>query len=60
VLVERAVDLPEIIPGLLHAGDIVLTLGAGDIGAVAAALPQQLAAATIPFGKRGGRKTNNS
>lgn len=59
VLVERAADLPEVIPGLLHAGDIVLTLGAGDIGAVAAALPQQLAAIT-PFGKRGGRKTNNS
>ena len=45
VLVERAADLPGILPGLLHAGDILLTLGAGDIGAVAAALPQQLAVA---------------
>ncbi|MEO6696424.1 MAG: UDP-N-acetylmuramate--L-alanine ligase [Gammaproteobacteria bacterium] len=61
VLVERAADLPETLPGLLHAGDILLILGAGDIGAVAAALPQQLApAATTPFGKRGAKKHNHS
>jgi UDP-N-acetylmuramate--alanine ligase len=36
-------DLAETLRGLLEAGDIVLTLGAGDIGALAAALPAQLA-----------------
>jgi UDP-N-acetylmuramate--alanine ligase len=34
----------EILLGLLHEGDLLLTLGAGSVGAVAAALPAQLEA----------------
>ncbi len=63
VLVERAADLPGILPGLLHAGDILLTLGAGDIGAVAANLPQMLATrngSISPFGKRATKQGNGA
>ena len=35
-------ELPALLRGLLMEGDIVLTLGAGSIGAVAAELPLQL------------------
>ncbi len=42
VFVEEVWQLPELLPNLLRDGDLVLTLGAGDIGAVAAALPGQL------------------
>lgn len=42
VFVERASELAETLKGILRGGDILLTLGAGDIGAVAARLPQQL------------------
>jgi UDP-N-acetylmuramate--alanine ligase len=35
--------LPAVLNGLVRANDVVLTLGAGDIGKVAAALPQTLA-----------------
>jgi UDP-N-acetylmuramate--alanine ligase len=35
-------ELPDLLAGLLQDGDIVLLLGAGDIGAVAAKLPQLL------------------
>jgi len=43
VFVEPLSDLPEVLQGLVRPGDIVLVLGAGDIGALATALPQQLA-----------------
>ncbi|HLA75011.1 MAG TPA: UDP-N-acetylmuramate--L-alanine ligase [Gammaproteobacteria bacterium] len=43
VYVPSAADLAATLPGVLRDGDILLTLGAGDIGAAAAALPQQLA-----------------
>jgi UDP-N-acetylmuramate--alanine ligase len=39
VVVPGAGDLPEVLPGLLRAGDLLLLMGAGDIGAMA----QQLA-----------------
>jgi UDP-N-acetylmuramate--alanine ligase len=39
VFVDPVADLPGVLAGLLLDGDMVLTLGAGDIGAVAAALP---------------------
>ncbi|MES9844706.1 MAG: UDP-N-acetylmuramate--L-alanine ligase [Candidatus Sedimenticola sp. PURPLELP] len=42
VFVDPVGDLPEVLGGLVRDGDIVLTLGAGDIGAIAAALPVQL------------------
>jgi UDP-N-acetylmuramate--alanine ligase len=41
VFVERLEMLPDVLDDILHDGDVLLTLGAGDIGAVAA----QLAAA---------------
>ncbi len=42
IFVEQVSDLPEVLRGLLQDGDIVLTLGAGDIGVVAAQLPTEL------------------
>ena len=44
VFVEDLATLPEVLNDVLHDGDILLTLGAGDIGAVAAGLPARLAA----------------
>ena len=38
VFVERIEDLSEILAGVLQEGDVVLTLGAGNIGAAAAGL----------------------
>ena len=35
VVVGGAGDLPEVLPGLLNAGDLLLLMGAGDIGAMA-------------------------
>jgi UDP-N-acetylmuramate--alanine ligase len=43
VFVEDVEDLPEVLPGLLRAGDLLVTCGAGSIGAVAASLPELLA-----------------
>jgi UDP-N-acetylmuramate--alanine ligase len=44
VFVDPIDDLPQVLSGLVRDGDIVLTLGAGDIGAVAATLAEQLGA----------------
>ncbi len=43
VFVEDVEDLAEVLISVLQAGDVVLTLGAGSIGAVAATLPEALA-----------------
>jgi UDP-N-acetylmuramate--alanine ligase len=43
VFVETVGELPETLGGVLHDGDVLLTLGAGSIGAAAQKLPQQLA-----------------
>jgi UDP-N-acetylmuramate--alanine ligase len=43
VFVAQAQDLPEVLQGILKDGDLLLTLGAGDIGGMAAELPQRLA-----------------
>ncbi|HET7650661.1 MAG TPA: UDP-N-acetylmuramate--L-alanine ligase [Gammaproteobacteria bacterium] len=43
VFVARTQDLPEALLGVLRDGDLLLTLGAGDIGAMAAELPKRLA-----------------
>ncbi|MGH8281303.1 MAG: UDP-N-acetylmuramate--L-alanine ligase, partial [Gammaproteobacteria bacterium] len=48
VFVLHTQDLPQALAGVLHDGDLLLTLGAGDIGAMAAELPQHLAAAPAP------------
>ncbi|MET0088549.1 MAG: UDP-N-acetylmuramate--L-alanine ligase [Candidatus Thiodiazotropha sp.] len=42
IFVEPVEELPEVLRGLLMDGDIVLTVGAGSIGAIAAELPRQL------------------
>ncbi len=38
IFVERIADLPAALPGLLHDGDLLLLMGAGDIGAMAVQL----------------------
>ncbi|MGH8400831.1 MAG: glutamate ligase domain-containing protein, partial [Gammaproteobacteria bacterium] len=45
VFVARNQDLPEALLGVLHDGDLLLTLGAGDIGGMAAELPKRLLSA---------------
>ena len=40
---ETLFELEPVLTGLLQAGDLVLTMGAGDIGAYAAELPDLLA-----------------
>ena len=42
VFVDPVTDLPEVVMGLARAGDIVLLMGAGDIGAVAADLAERI------------------
>ncbi|MEN8107085.1 MAG: UDP-N-acetylmuramate--L-alanine ligase [Pseudomonadota bacterium] len=42
VFVESIAALPEVLQDILQDGDVLLTLGAGDIGAVAARLPETL------------------
>ncbi|MDX1454459.1 MAG: UDP-N-acetylmuramate--L-alanine ligase [Gammaproteobacteria bacterium] len=44
VFVKDVADLPGALPGVLEDGDLVMTLGAGDIGSVAAELADKLAA----------------
>jgi UDP-N-acetylmuramate--alanine ligase len=46
VFVERIEDLAEALRQVLHDGDVVLTMGAGNIGAVAADLKSRFPAAT--------------
>lgn len=43
VFVEKVQRLPELLGGILRDNDLLLVLGAGDIGAVAAQLPAALA-----------------
>jgi len=42
VFVEDVETLPEVLSSVVRAGDLVLTLGAGSIGGVAATLPESL------------------
>jgi UDP-N-acetylmuramate--alanine ligase len=42
VFVERIADLPAVLKDILQGGDVLLTMGAGDIGAVAAGLAEAL------------------
>lgn len=43
VFVETLDELPAVLSGLLAEGDLLLTMGAGDIGAFSATLPERLA-----------------
>jgi UDP-N-acetylmuramate--alanine ligase len=46
VFVEDLAELPQVLTDLLRDGDVLLTLGAGDIGAAALRLPAELAGGT--------------
>jgi UDP-N-acetylmuramate--alanine ligase len=48
IFVDDLAELPAALAPILKADDIVLTLGAGSIGAVAQTLPQALAAGAAP------------
>ncbi len=41
VFVNSAQELPQVLPGVIQDGDLLLTLGAGDIGAVASQMAEQ-------------------
>jgi UDP-N-acetylmuramate--alanine ligase len=43
IFVGEIADLPHALGGVLQDGDVVITMGAGDIGAAALKLPRQLA-----------------
>jgi UDP-N-acetylmuramate--alanine ligase len=43
VFVADPLTLPEVLKGVLKGNDVLLTMGAGNIGAVAATLPKILA-----------------
>lgn len=47
VFVAAVTDLPDALAGVVDDGDLVLTLGAGDIGSVAATLPERLSKARV-------------
>jgi len=51
VFVEQVADLPERIAAVAQDGDVVLCMGAGSIGAVAARLAEHLAAGAASEGK---------
>jgi UDP-N-acetylmuramate--alanine ligase len=42
VFVEHIAELPAVLQDILRDGDVLVTMGAGDIGAVAARLPEEL------------------
>lgn len=42
VFVSDPFDLPNVLKDVLQAGDVLLTLGAGNIGAISASLPEKL------------------
>jgi UDP-N-acetylmuramate--alanine ligase len=48
VFVERVDDLADSLRGVLHDGDVVLTMGAGNIGAVAHELKARFSAGVAP------------
>ncbi len=54
VFVEHIEKLPEALAGVVQAGDVVVTMGAGSIGAAAHALPGKLQAALAS--RSGGRR----
>jgi UDP-N-acetylmuramate--alanine ligase len=50
VFVENWEELPQILAGIVKANDVVLTMGAGNVGQIAVQLPQMLA--DVLAGKR--------
>ncbi|MGH8402801.1 MAG: glutamate ligase domain-containing protein, partial [Gammaproteobacteria bacterium] len=56
VFVAHSRDLPDALLDVLKDGDLLLTLGAGDIGAVAAELPKYLAGKQAARAPKAGHK----
>lgn len=54
VFVEDIRQLPETLINVIQDGDVILTLGAGSIGSVAAQLPESLGAPLTKSQRRGG------
>jgi len=52
VYVERIEELPQALLRILRDGDVIVTMGAGSIGALAAQLPQALAGAPMAAERR--------
>jgi UDP-N-acetylmuramate--alanine ligase len=52
VLLKSLDELPDALAGIVREGDVVLTMGAGHIGAVASELPRTLPAAVAMRGQR--------
>jgi UDP-N-acetylmuramate--alanine ligase len=50
VLLKSLDELPQVLAGIVRDGDVVLTMGAGSIGAAAHDLPAALSAAAGPGG----------
>jgi UDP-N-acetylmuramate--alanine ligase len=48
IFIERVDDLADSLRGVLHDGDVVLTMGAGNIGAVVHDLKSRFAAGAPP------------
>lgn len=47
VFVDNLEELPALLAGIIQAEDVVLTMGAGNVGQIATDLPQQLSAALM-------------
>jgi UDP-N-acetylmuramate--alanine ligase len=52
VLLKSLEELPDALAGIVREGDVVLTMGAGHIGAVSSQLPRTLPAAVAMRGQR--------
>ncbi len=52
VLLKALAELPDALAGIVRPDDVVLTMGAGHIGAVANELPRTLPAAVAARGQR--------
>jgi UDP-N-acetylmuramate--alanine ligase len=52
VFLDRVEQLPQALAQIIEDGDVVVTMGAGSIGAIAAELPRTLAAAAEANARR--------
>jgi len=50
VFVQNRDDLPTLLAGIVQKNDVILTMGAGNVGQIAAELPQKLQEALAPQG----------
>jgi UDP-N-acetylmuramate--alanine ligase len=52
IFIDRIEQLPQALAQIVRDGDLVVTMGAGNVGAVAAELPRSLVAAVADTGRR--------